>query len=222
MSKSNGETLAKLEEFYSGLPNREYLRKVWKKVRDMNRNNGIGIIHSMMQLLVADYVADRGCDDLYAEYVLNDDSETGRLVIDVYGVSRTRNTVGVEVETLPSYTDINAPVMSATAKNILKVARYSPCVDCFSLAFLPTYRLPLPKFFINRGGGCQEGPQEIKDVLDTFYRNPPLTIEEISKGSVYSAYVVDIDKRKVNEVPVESKAIWKVLKPVAIPKDFKR
>ncbi len=199
-----------LKSFLSRALNPDKLSGVNQKLMDMMTRKAITLHHFLMEALVCDYLLSNGCTEVDVEYPLGKNTKPPNLVIDVYGKS-SRMTVGVEVETGHAPADALNPNTSVAARTIAKITRYSPYVNHFSLAIPPTYRPPLPSFFLDGSKNYRE-LMFAKGVTDQFYHNPPFDLEDFSRAKLSSIYIVDIDGRAVSEI--KDRRIWQHLQMI--------
>lgn len=45
---------------------------------------------------------------------------------------------------------------------------------------------------------------EIKKLCDKYYRNPPVTVEEIRNARIQDSYLIDVDRTRVQEIDPET------------------
>jgi hypothetical protein len=129
----------------------------------------------------------------------------GVLSCDVYGV-KGDGTLIVEIETgfVPPEHALD-PVKYCKARIVSKITRYSHYSDKFTLGIPPYYIIQIP----NTLGKppryrTQEELEKIKSLCDIYYRNPPVSIEEIMYSRLHSIYLLDVDNAVVKEVDPET------------------
>jgi hypothetical protein len=112
----------------------------------------------------------------------------------------------VEVETgfIPPENAL-APLTYTTARLASKIIRYSSFAGKFALGVPPHYTLPIPSTLAKapRNRSHQEIAQ-IKKLCDTYYKKPPVTIEEIRNARLQEIYIIDVDRAKVQEIDPEA------------------
>jgi hypothetical protein len=97
------------------------------------------------------------------------------------------------------------PLSYYAARIASKTARYSKYADKFILATPPVSILPVPQLF--RRPPRDRRPSEVKEVkalCDKYYKNPPVTEDEILNGRLHIIYIINIDEGKVIEMDVDS------------------
>ncbi len=98
-----------------------------------------------------------------------------------------------------------APLTYTTARLASKIIRYSSFAGKFALGVPPHYILPFPSTLAKppRNRSEQEIVQ-IKKLCDTYYRKPPVTLEEIRNARIQDIYIIDVDHAKVLEIDPEA------------------
>ena len=130
---------------------------------------------------------------------------TDILICDVYAEKGDGAAI-VEIETgfIPPEHALD-PLSYYAARIASKIARYSKYANKFVLATPPVSILPIPQLFFRPPK--DRGPSEIKEVkalCDKYYRNPPVTDDEIINGRLHIIYIINIDAGKVVEMDIES------------------
>lgn len=164
------------------------------RVRGLVKSN-----HSVLEVLVADYLFSKGFEVTVEHKLTND------LVCDVYADSSEGDLI-VEVETgfVPPHYSLE-PRTYNLARVISKVARYSRFSKYFGLAVPSFLLLQLHPYLIKppRERELSEA-LELKAICDKYYTNPPVTLKEISSAKVDVIYVLDVDELSVEELtPLE-------------------
>ncbi|HKZ60979.1 MAG TPA: hypothetical protein VJZ68_01000, partial [Nitrososphaera sp.] len=86
-----------------------------------------------------------------------------------------------------------------------KIARYSKYADKFILATPPVSILPIPGLFRRPPRDRRSSEiKEVKSLCDKYYKNPPVTEDEILNGRLHIIYIINIDAGKVVEMDVDS------------------
>jgi hypothetical protein len=166
---------------------------------ELYKKNLVKINHSVMELVCAKHLIRYG-------YVVDVEKQlTDILVCDLHGTKGNGETV-VEIETgfVPPDHALD-PLSYYYARVASKIARYSSFANQFVLATTPVSILPIPEMY--RRPPRYRRNQEIaklKSVCDRYYRNPPVTEEEIVNGRVHMIYIINIDQGSVLEMDVES------------------
>lgn len=170
------------------------LKKVCEKLISLGVRGLVKSNHSVMELLMAGYLIERGYD-VDVEKELND-----ILVCDIYAWDK-KNTLIVEVETgfVPPEYSLD-PITYRMTRESSKVARYSKYSDIFGLATPPYHILQVPDlYFMPSDKRVEWGAEELKKYLDNYYKRPPISIEDIVNAKLDYVYVLIIDKLKVLE-----------------------
>ncbi len=166
---------------------------------ELYKKNLVKINHSVMELICAKHLIRYG-------YVVDVEKQlTEILVCDLYGTKGDGSTV-VEIETgfVPPDHALD-PLSYYYARIASKISRYSRFANQFILATTPVSILPIPAMFRQPPRGRQ--PNEIanlKRLCDTYYRNPPVSEEDILSGRIHMIYIIDIDHGNVMEIDVDS------------------
>lgn len=166
---------------------------------DLYKRNIVKINHSAMELVCArhliryDYAVD-------VERQLND-----ILICDLYATKGDGEAI-VEIETgfIPPEHALD-PLSYYSARVASKIARYSKFANQFVLATPPVSVLPIPQIF--RRPPRDRGRDEInrvKDLCDRYYRNPPVSFNEILNSHLHMIYIINVDQGKVTEMDIDS------------------
>jgi hypothetical protein len=161
--------------------------------------NLVKINHSAMELVCAKNLI------RYGYHVDVEKQLTDILVCDVYAEKGDGAAI-VEIETgfIPPEHALD-PLSYYAARIASKIARYSKYANKFVLATPPVSILPIPQLFVRPPKDRRPG--EIKDVkalCDKYYKNPPVTDDEILNGRLHIIYIINIDASKVVEMDVDS------------------
>jgi hypothetical protein len=130
---------------------------------------------------------------------------TDILICDLYAEKGDGAAI-VEIETgfIPPEHALD-PLSYYAARIASKIARYSKYANQFVLATPPVSILPIPALF--RRPPRDRRPNEIKKVkvlCDKYYKNPPVTEDEILNGRLHITYIINIDAGKVVEMDIDS------------------
>ena len=178
----NDESKGKLNEL------KDWLLKLQKE-------NVVKINHSVMELVCAKYLILKGYD-VQLEYVLND-----LLTCDLFSTKGYGNLI-VEIETgfIPPENALN-PIAYTSARLASKIIRYSSFAGKFAVGVPTHYVLPFPKALAkpprNR---TQEDVEFIKRLCDIYYRNPPVSEDEIRNARIHEVYIIDVDRGKIQAI----------------------
>ncbi|GAY26424.1 conserved protein of unknown function [Desulfurococcaceae archaeon AG1] len=165
------------------------------KLYDLNKRRSISVNHSVMEILVAAHLLEEGYEDVDVE------SPLGGLVADVVATKNGSKTI-VEIETgfTPAEHSVD-PVEYLRARIIGKAARYSAHSDKFVLAFPIYYLPPIPPALLkNPSERSVEEVKQLSDIINAYYKNPPLSIEDIMKARLDHIYILHVDRGKVFEI----------------------
>ncbi len=166
---------------------------------ELYKKNLVKINHSVMELVCAKHLIRYG-------YVVDVERRlTNILVCDLHGSKGNGETV-VEIETgfVPPDHALD-PLSYYYARVASKIARYSSFANQFVLATTPVSILPIPEMYRRPPRDRRnEEIAKLKHVCDKYYRNPPVTEEEIINGRIHMIYIIDIDQGNVIEMDVES------------------
>jgi hypothetical protein len=172
---------------------------VKNRLIELYRRNLVKINHSAMELVCAKHLIRYG-------YTVDVEKQlTDILVCDVYAEKGDGAAI-VEIETgfIPPEHALD-PLSYYAARIASKIARYSKHANQFVLATPPVSVLPIPGPF--RRPPRDRRPSEIKKVkalCDKYYKNPPVTEDEILNGRLHITYIINIDAGKVVEMDIDS------------------
>ncbi len=175
------------------------LRMLKDWLLDLQKANVVKINHSVMELVCAKYLIQKGYD-VQLEYPLND-----ILTCDLYGVKGLGNQI-VEVETgfIPPENAL-APLTYTSARLASKIIRYSSFAGKFALGVPPHYILPFPRTLAKPPRNRSEVElEQVKRLCDAYYQKPPVTHEEICNARIQEIYIIDVDHAKVQEIEPEA------------------
>jgi hypothetical protein len=177
----------------------ERMNFVKNRLIELYMRNLVKINHSAMELVCAKHLIRYG-------YKVDVEKQlTDILICDVYAEKGDGAAI-VEIETgfIPPEHALD-PLSYYAARIASKVARYSKYANQFVLATPPVSILPIPALF--RRPPRDRRPSEIKKVkvlCDKYYKNPPVTEEEILNGRLHITYIINIDAGKVVEMDIDS------------------
>jgi hypothetical protein len=172
---------------------------VKNRLIELYRRNLVKINHSAMELVCAKHLIRYG-------YTVDVEKQlTDILICDVYAEKGDGAAI-VEIETgfIPPEHALD-PLSYYAARIASKIARYSKYANQFVLATPPVSVLPIPSLF--RRPPRDRRPSEIKKVkalCDKYYKNPPVTEDEILNGRLHITYIINIDAGKVVEMDIDS------------------
>jgi hypothetical protein len=172
---------------------------VKNRLIELYMRNLVKINHSAMELVCAKHLIRYG-------YKVDVEKQlTDILICDVYA-EKGDGVAIVEIETgfIPPEHALD-PLSYYAARIASKIARYSKHANQFVLATPPVSVLPIPTLF--RRPPRDRRPSEIKKVkvlCDKYYKNPPVTEDEILNGRLHITYIINIDGGKVIEMDTDS------------------
>jgi hypothetical protein len=166
---------------------------------NLQRANVVKINHSVMELVCAKHLILKGYE-VQLEYPLNE-----ILTCDLYSIKGYGNLI-VEIETgfIPPEHALN-PLTYTSARLASKIIRYNSFAGKFALGMPPHYVLPFPLALAKppRKRTVEE-VEAIKNLCDRYYRNPPVTAEEICNARIQEIYIIDVDQAEVQEIDPEA------------------
>jgi hypothetical protein len=177
----------------------ERMNFVKNRLIELYMRNLVKINHSAMELVCAKHLIRYG-------YKVDVEKQlTDILICDVYAEKGDGAAI-VEIETgfIPPEHALD-PLSYYAARIASKIARYSKYANQFVLATPPVSILPIPAVF--RRPPRDRRPSEIKKVkvlCDKYYKNPPVTEDEILNGRLHITYIINIDAGKVVEMDIDS------------------
>ncbi len=164
----------------------------------LHKENRVKINHSVMELVCAKHLVRRG-------YSVNVECLLDGLSCDLYGTKGLGNMV-VEVETgfIPPDHALD-PLTYCEARIASKITRYSGYSNRFCLGTPPHYTLPIPSELTRPPRSrTEEDVKRVKSLCDLYYKNPPVSLEEIENARLHTIYVIDVDNIAVYETDPES------------------
>jgi hypothetical protein len=177
----------------------ERMNFVKNRLIELYMRNLVKINHSAMELVCAKHLIRYG-------YKVDVEKQlTDILICDAYAEKGDGAAI-VEIETgfIPPEHALD-PLSYYAARIASKIARYSKYANQFVLATPPVSILPIPAVF--RRPPRDRRPSEIKKVkvlCDKYYKNPPVTEDEILNGRLHITYIINIDAGKVVEMDIDS------------------
>jgi hypothetical protein len=177
----------------------ERMNFVKNRLIELYMKNLVKINHSAMELVCAKHLIHYG-------YKVDVEKQlTDILICDVYA-EKGDGVAIVEIETgfIPPEHALD-PLSYYAARIASKIARYSKYANQFVLATPPVSILPIPGLF--RRPPRDRRSSEIKKVkvlCDKYYKNPPVTEDEILNGRLHITYIINIDAGKVIEMDIDS------------------
>ena len=168
------------------LPKLHYVRQ---QLIDMYKKNLVKINHSVLELICAANLIANG----YAVEVEKQVSDI--LVCDLFAKKGGGDTI-IEIETGFTPPDHAMDTIDySTARIMSKIARYSKFCSKFSLATPVLGIIPIPKIFlIPPNARKNDDVKKVQDLCDRYYKNPPVTFDDILNARIHSIYLINVDK----------------------------
>jgi len=170
-----------------------------ERLIQLHRENIVKINHSVMELVCAKYLVEKGYDALI-EHPLE-----GGITCDLYATKGMSSLI-VEVETgfVPPDHALD-PSAYIAARIASKIVRYSGYAGKFALGTPPHYVLQFPALFsVPPRERKPEDLWAIKSLCDLYYVNPPVSVKEVKDARIHIVYVIDVDETAVREVEPEA------------------
>jgi hypothetical protein len=164
------------------------------KLVRLHDENVVKINHSVMELVCAKHLVRKG-------YKVDIERPVDGLVCDLYGVKGLGSHI-VEVETgfIPPRHALN-PAKYRRSRIASKIIRYGNHSDKFALGVPPYYLLQIPDTLVKPPRGrTPEELKYLKTLCDLYYKNPPVSLEEIRNARIHIIYIIDVDEITVKEV----------------------
>jgi hypothetical protein len=177
----------------------ERMNFVKQRLIELYKKNIVKINHSAMELVCAKHLI---------HYGYNVDVEkqlTDILVCDLHATKGDGEAI-VEIETgfIPPEHALD-PLSYYSARIASKISRYSKFANLFVLATPPVSILPIPSIFGRPPRDRKYAEMEqVKLLCNKYYRNPPVSLNQILNGRLHIIYIINIDEGKVIEMDVES------------------
>ena len=177
----------------------ERMNFVKQRLIELYKKNIVKINHSAMELVCAKHLI---------HYGYNVDVEkqlTDILVCDLHATKGDGEAI-VEIETgfIPPEHALD-PLSYYSARIASKISRYSKFANLFVLATPPVSILPIPSIFGRPPRDRKYAEMEqVKILCNKYYRNPPVSLNQILNGRLHIIYIINIDEGKVIEMDVES------------------
>jgi len=177
----------------------ERMNFVKQRLIELYKKNIVKINHSALELVCARHLIHYG-------YTVDVEKQlTDILVCDLHATKGDGVAI-VEIETgfIPPEHALD-PLSYYSARIASKIARYSKFANQFVLATPPVSILPIPRIFGRPPRDRRHAEiQQVKLLCDRYYRNPPVSLNQILTGRLHIIYIINIDDGKVVEMDVES------------------
>lgn len=177
----------------------ERMNFVKQRLIELYKKNIVKINHSALELVCARHLIHYG-------YTVDVEKQlTDILVCDLHATKGDGVAI-VEIETgfIPPEHALD-PLSYYSARIASKIARYSKFANQFVLATPPVSILPIPRIFGRPPRDRTHAEiQQVKLLCDKYYKNPPVSLNQILTGRLHIIYIINIDDGKVIEMDVES------------------
>jgi len=170
------------------------LKVLIDKLIRLNKENVVKINHSVMELVCAKHLILKG-------YELDIERPIDGLICDLYGVKGLGSHI-VEVETgfIPPSHALD-PANYRKSRIASKITRYGNHSDKFALGVPPYYMLQIPDILVKPPRDrTVEDLKYLKTLCDLYYRNPPVSFDEIRNARIHVIYIIDVDEVAIREV----------------------
>ncbi|MCJ7614740.1 hypothetical protein MUO71_08280 [Candidatus Bathyarchaeota archaeon] len=164
------------------------------KLIRMHEENVVKINHSVMELVCAKHLIQKG-------YEVDIERPVDGLICDLYGVKGYGSHI-VEIETgfIPPSHALD-PANYRKSRIASKIIRYGNHSEKFALGVPPYYLLQIPDILVKPPRARKkEDLSYLKILCDLYYKNPPVTLEEIRNARIHTIYIIDVDGIAVREV----------------------
>ncbi len=172
----------------------------------LHEENVVKINHSVMELVCAKHLILKG-------YEVDIERPVDGLICDLYGVKGLGSHI-VEIETgfIPPSHALD-PANYRKSRIASKIIRYGNHSDKFALGVPPYYLLQIPDILVKPPRDrTKEDLKYLKTLCDLYYKNPPVSLDEIRNARIHTIYIIDMDDIAIREVdPVtylEKRAIF--------------
>jgi hypothetical protein len=162
---------------------------VRERLIELYKKNLVKINHSVLEMICASNLISQG-------YTVDIEKHLSDiLVCDVFA-TKGDGTFIMEIETGFTPPDHALDTIDYYVARIAsKIARYSQYCSKFALATPVVGILPIPKIFLKPPSKRTKSEIEvIKKLVDRFYKNPPIALEDILNARLHSVYLINIDK----------------------------
>jgi len=163
------------------------------KLTRLHEENVVKINHSVMELVCAKHLILKG-------YEVDLERPVDGLICDLYGVKGLGSHI-VEVETgfIPPSHALD-PANYRKSRIASKIIRYGNHSDKFALGVPPYYMLQIPDILVKPPRDrTPEDLRYLKTLCDLYYRNPPVSFDEIRNARIHVIYIIDVDEVAIRE-----------------------
>ena len=168
---------------------------VRERLIELYKKNLVKINHSVLEIICASNLISHGYTVDIEKHLSN------ILVCDVFA-TKGDGTFILEIETGFTPPDHALDTIDYYVARISsKIARYSKFCSKFALATPVVGILPIPKLFLKPPKDRKiDEVQKIKNLVDRFYKNPPIELDDILNAHLHSIYLINIDKGFAKQV----------------------
>jgi len=163
------------------------------KLTRLHEENVVKINHSVMELVCAKHLILKG-------YEVDLERPVDGLICDLYGVKGLGSHI-VEVETgfIPPSHALD-PANYRKSRIASKIIRYGNHSDKFALGVPPYYMLQIPDILVKPPRDrTPEDLRYLKTLCDLYYRNPPVSFDEIRNARIHVIYIINVDEVAIRE-----------------------
>ena len=164
------------------------------KLIRMHEENVVKINHSVMEMVCAKHLILKG-------YEVDIERPVKGLICDLYGVKGLGSHI-VEVETgfIPPSHALD-PSNYRRSRIASKIIRYGNHSNKFALGVPPYYLLQIPDMLVKPPRDRTKiDLNYLKTLCDQYYKNPPVSLEEIRNARIHTIYIIDVDNIVIREV----------------------
>ena len=165
---------------------------------ELQKSNIVKINHSVMELVCAKPLIRKGYE-VHVEHELEP-----ALTCDLYATKGDGNHI-IEIETgyIPPEHALD-PSTYLLARIASKITRYSNHTGKFALGTPLHYILPIPELLLTTPRKrTSENFKTVKALCDLYYKNPPVTLDEVRNARLHSVYMIDVDNLTAGEIDPE-------------------
>lgn len=170
------------------------LEALKNKLIRMHEENVVKINHSVMEMVCAKHLILKG-------YEVDIERPVNGLICDLYGVKGLGSHI-VEIETgfIPPSHALD-PANYRKSRIASKIIRYGNHSEKFALGVPPYYLLQIPDMLVKPPRARKkEDLKYLKTLCDLYYKNPPVSLDEIRNARIHTIYIIDVDGIEVREV----------------------
>ena len=164
------------------------------KLIRMHDENVVKINHSVMEMVCAKHLILKG-------YEVDIERPVDGLICDLYGVKGLGSHI-VEIETgfIPPSHALD-PTDYRKSRIASKIIRYGNHSEKFALGVPPYYMLQIPDSLVKPPRArTKEDLKYLKTLCDKYYKNPPVSLDEIRNARIHTIYIINVDDVAIREV----------------------